>query len=168
MSYLSLFGNLSFRKISVSLFAALLLLGCATPHHYEPHTFQFHIYHDNQDTEILDYWYGQNATEPMVGVSKWRREHGVPKQGESIFGLTERGDYLYVKWRNNTTKKIYDDKVDLRFRLPKDIAMSTVYFMVKEGQLKIYVVSDASKRPNEISIGPYLFRDRKVTMIYPD
>lgn len=167
MKFISI-SNLIFHKFLPPVILVFLLLGCATPHRYEYHAFAFHMMDDNQDTEILDYWYGQSAIQPMVGVSKWRREQGIPKQGESIFGLTERGDYLYVKWRNNITKKIYDDKVDLRYRLPKDIAMSTVYFMVKEEQLKIYVVSDIRKEPDEPSIGPYLYRARKVKMIYPN
>ena len=159
--------NFVLYKASVSLIAIFLLLGCATPYQ-KSHAFAFHMYHDNQDTEVLDYWYGKNASHAMVAESEWRKEKGIPKQGESIFGLTKRGDYLYVKWRNLTSKIIYEDLVDLRYRLPDDLAMSTIYFMVKNEQLMIYIVSDTSKGADEPSIGPRLYRDRKVKLIYPN
>lgn len=167
MTYLRFSRNLFLYKISVSLITVFLLLGCATPYH-KSHAFAFAMYRDNQDTEVLDYWYDKNASHAMVAESEWRKEKGIPKQGESIFGLTKRGDYLYVKWRNLTTKKIYEDLVDLRHRLPEDLAMSTIFFMVKKEQLMIYVVSDISKGPSESSNGPSLYRARKTKLIYPD
>jgi hypothetical protein len=86
----------------------------------------------------------------------------------SVSGAMLRGDFLYVKWRNVDTYQVYEDTVDLRSRLPRDIEGQRVYFMIRGSQLYVYLISRESKPPDMPAIGPRMYRDRKVIQVYPD
>jgi len=51
-------------------------------------------------------------------------------------------DFLYVKWRDKTTDQVYEDRVDLRKRLPPFDEMygQKVYFLVEDNQLYVYLI----------------------------
>lgn len=80
----------------------------------------------------------------------------------------KRPDNLYVKWRVLSDDKVYEETVDLRKRLPKDLTDWTVYFLVAGPQLYIYLISDKPRPPSVAPVGPKVYRDRKVITIYPD
>jgi len=73
---------------------------------------------NNDKTEILEAKYGDswhtNGTVNMIPA-----------------------DFLYVKWRDKTTDRVYEDRVDLTKRLPPFEKMhgQTVYFLVENNQL---------------------------------
>jgi hypothetical protein len=79
-----------------------------------------------------------------------------------------RGDDLYVKWRSRTTGELFEDTVDLRKRLPRDITGQTVYFAVKGPQLYVYLVSQERRASSEPPNGPRMYHHLKVTTVYPD
>jgi len=86
-------------------------------------------------------------------------------------------DFLYVKWRDKTTDQVYEDRVDLRERLPSFEKMygQTVYFLVEDNQLYVYLIPDSDwntkrnhkpggQRPN----GPFGYHYLDVKTLYPD
>jgi|GEM_PF-949911 len=113
---------------------------------------------NNDRTEILEAKYGDSwHTSGTVNI--------VP------------AEFLYVKWRDKTTDQVYEDRVDLRKRLPpfEEMHGQTVYFLVEDNQLYVYLIPDSDwdtkrnhkphgQRPN----GPYKTRYLDVKTLYPD
>jgi len=58
------------------------------------------------------------------------------------------GDSLYVKWRIKSTSEVYDDTVDLKSRLPEDIANNRIHFIIKGSQLYVYLITPERLHPN--------------------
>jgi len=86
-------------------------------------------------------------------------------------------DFLYVKWRDKTTDKVYEDRVDLSKRLPPFEKMhgQTVYFLVENNQLYVYLIprtewgTKRNHRPKEkLPNGPFKTHHLDVKTLYPD
>jgi hypothetical protein len=65
-----------------------------------------------------------------------------------------RGDFLYVKWRIDSTGQVYEDTVDLKSRLPRDITNHEIYFIVKGTQLVVYLITPERRLPDMEPNGP--------------
>ncbi len=75
---------------------------------------------------------------------------------------------LYVKWRDKHTHQVYQDKVDLKSRMPQDISDLTVYFLIKGLQLYVYLIYPGLKEAF-VPEGPVItYRHQKQVQIYPD
>jgi len=131
------------------------------------HSFEFNAFRDSPGVEILDYRYGDSKV-PGASNPDYRRKEGKSAQQTSITGLMRRPDMLYVKWRVVKQNKIYEDTVDLRERLPKEITNSIVYFRISEQQLYVYLITDRSSPPDSPPNGPPKYHHRTVITIYPD
>jgi hypothetical protein len=143
-----------------------LLMACASAR-LENHTFGFDARSDSPDAEILDYRYGQSK-QPGARPAEWQfKEDRVP-QGNMITGGMLRPDELFVKWRLKSSGDVFQDTVDLRKRLPADIANRTIYFVVKGPQLYVYLISPERRPAHEAPIGPRMYHQLKVQTIYPD
>jgi hypothetical protein len=125
--------------------------------------------------DILDCLYGDGLgahTQQEVDAGKARR-------GEcgSMAGDMPIGDFLYVKWRDKATGQVYEDKVDLRKRLPspKEMYDTTVYFLIDENQLYVYLIPqyDTESKLNYLPLGkpangPDSTSFLDVRTLYPD
>jgi hypothetical protein len=130
------------------------------------HAFSFDTRYDNQDGVVLDYRYGESKL-PVRAPEDSVRE-GKPLTATNVNGPMLRGDFLYVKWRNKTSGLVYEDKVDLRQRLPSDITDYRIHFEVKGAQLYVYLVSPKTRPADVPPNGPSMYKRRIVTTIYPD
>jgi len=152
------------------------LAACATGgfmNNHPMHSFSFDTHHDSPDAEVLDYRYGSSDHEG-VHPEKERVDMGQTFSSENTFGAMSRGDFLYVKWRiknpNNPTKYIgyYEDKVDLRRRLPSVMSGFRVHFVIHGSQLRVYLISPELKSASEAE-GPVMeYSSHKQIQIYPD
>jgi len=111
------------------------------------HAFGFDAVRDSPDAQILDYRYGDSQL-PGARASKSEIRREVVRQGTNINGPMRRGDSLYVKWRIKSTGQIYEDTVDLKSRLPRDITHDRIHFIVKGSQLYVYLITSEKLRPN--------------------
>ena len=95
----------------------------------------------------------------------------------STFGAMPRGDFLYVKWRIKDSMKPgeyvgdFQDRVDLKSRLPVDISDCGIHFVVKEQQLYVYLIpppgvwpAGAMRSSAPASMSAFLLQHQ----IYPD
>jgi hypothetical protein len=130
------------------------------------HVFAFDMAWDNQDSEVLDYRYGSSTH--WVGPQEGEFTDGRTFGFQNYSGEMPRPDSLYVKWRNLTTGKVYKDTVNLRARLPSDFDGKTIYFMIKDAQLYVYLISKEPRPPETALIGPQAYHKFKITKIYPD
>ncbi len=86
-------------------------------------------------------------------------------------------DFLQVKWRDRATQQVYEERVDLKRRLPSPNKMrgTKVYFLIDENQLYVYLIpqqnADATlnRRPkNKPPNGPSRYAFLDVKTLYPD
>jgi hypothetical protein len=131
------------------------------------HSFEFDTRHDSPDVDVLDYHYGSSR---QIGThpEKERVLLGEKFAHNSISGVMPRGEFLYVKWRIRGTGKIYEDKVDLKTRVPADIANHTIYFAVRGAQLYVYLISPELHPPFEPDGPIRVYKPYKQHQIYPD
>jgi hypothetical protein len=152
------------------LLTAICLSACSVFSSVVDHTFEFDLRQDGQDAELLDYKYGESKL--PVSADRRRVERGDTFMFQGVTGPMLRGDSLYMKWRNIPTGKIYEDTVDLKSRLPRNIEDHKIYPMIYGHQLYVFLIYPRSERrgPNDPEIGPFVSRNagRKVIQIYPD
>jgi hypothetical protein len=130
------------------------------------HSFGFDLRRNDQDAEVLDYWYG--SPKSPVRAADYLVKEGHAFYFEGVTGPMNRPEALYVKWRNRNTGEMYEDTVDLRNRLPKNFAKQKVYFMIKGAQLSVYLISNELRPKDMPPNGPRAYQIYKITTIYPD
>jgi hypothetical protein len=150
------------------LLAALLpgLTACASGPRLVDHAFGFDAVADSPGVQVLDYRYGQSGA-PGSRMPDWVRQGGRAAGGTHTSGPMVVGDSLYVRWRIRATGKELQDTVDLRPRLPDDMAGHEIYFVVRERQLRVYLVSPQRRAAGAADAGPAKFRLRQLRLIYP-
>lgn len=131
------------------------------------HTFEFNALLDSPGVEILDHRYGDSKF-PGASNPEEMLKSGQALQGTLITGEMKRPETLYVKWRVLSENREYEETIDLRRRLPRDIANCTVYFLVQGPQLYLYLIHPGLRPEGAAASGPPHYRSRKVTTIYPD
>jgi hypothetical protein len=140
---------------------------CAAGPEVVDHSFEFDASVDSPGITVLDYRYGDSKI-PGARSNPDYIQAGRPLQGTSITGPMRRGDSLWVKWKVNADGKIYEDTVDLKKRLPRNIEDHIVYFKVDGMQLYVYLISPEYLKSGEQSTGPRNYRFRKATVVYPN
>ncbi|WP_342617094.1 hypothetical protein [Rhodoferax sp. GW822-FHT02A01] len=154
-----------------SLGILLMTASCASRTGWDSrptYSFGFDLRYDKQHAEILDYWYGKSRTNWRLHAEEDLVKEGKTLLFEGVTGPMEAGGLLYVKWRDTETKTVYEDTVDLRNRLPKNMEDHEIYLMIKGSQLYVYLVSPERRPTNMPSNGPHIYRSQIVTTIYPD
>jgi hypothetical protein len=128
------------------------------------HTFNFGSVGspENSGVEILAYKYGDSKTPGTY-------DEGHALNWTNVSGKMPVGDYLHVKWRVLATDKIYEDKVDLKSRLPSNMEDKTIHFIVEGPKLSVYLISDKEGNARGAPDCPaHLYFHNKCTRIYPD
>lgn len=131
------------------------------------HEFSFNLLKDSPYTDVLDYRYGGNGS-CEVCANPRRVFQGELFHQTGVGTWMSKGEYLYVKWRDNRTGDVYEDRVDLRSRLPKKMDQKTVYFVPKGAVLYVYVIWPIDGHqypPGELE---HSYIGRKYVRIYPD
>jgi len=122
---------------------------------------------ESPDIEILDYFYGIPNC-PSISNPEQYKKRNKSMQGENSIGPMRRAHKLYVKWRIKSTRQEYEDTVDLRRRLPKDMTKHRVHFIVQGSQLYVYLVTPERRSPDMPPNGPRAYQPLKTLTIYPD
>ena len=164
--------NTAYRHRSVMrwlgvLFFTFAITACAATQGIVMHSFGFSTIQDSPDIEVLDYRYG-NSKQPGARPPAWALKENRVSQGTSTHGEMLRGDELYVKWRIKSTGSVHEDTVDLRSRLPENIKGHEIYFIVKDTQLFVYLITPERRAPEMPPNGPRPTRHLKTLTIYPD
>jgi hypothetical protein len=64
------------------------------------------------------------------------------------------GDSLYAQWRVRATGQVFERTVELTRPLPSDIRDHTVYFVIDDEQLYVFLVSPEKLTPNHCPTDP--------------
>lgn len=146
--------------------SALLLTACASGPTLVDHAFGFDAVADSPGVQVLDYRYGPSRA-PGARMPDWVKKDVGVAGGTHTRGPMAVGESLYVRWRLRDTGEELQDTVDLRGRLPADMAGHEIYFIVRARQLLVYLVSPARMGPGNVVAGMEKFRQHKVRLIYP-
>lgn len=131
------------------------------------HSFSFNTFYDSPDMEVLDYQYG-DGVHFETAAERERVALGQVFSGGNVSGIMPRGYELYVKWRDKNSHQIYQDKVNLRNRLPQDITNLRIHFLIKGSQLYVFLIYPGLKDAF-VPKGPVrMYEDQKQVQIYPD
>jgi hypothetical protein len=173
------------RFILPCLFASIILFtlsACATGRTMVNHRLSFDTMIDSLDAkhpevEILDYQYG-SSRQFGTYADKGSISHGITFVQQSITGPMLRGEFLYVKWRVISSRQVFEDKVDLRSRLPEDIEYLNLHFVPKGSQLYVFLIypwdgksweeEPLKNRFTPVPGGIRRFEGKKILQIYPD
>jgi hypothetical protein len=79
-----------------------------------------------------------------------------------------RPDALYVRWRDETSDKVYEETVDLARLLPRDITDHRIHFTVRGPQLFVYLITPQLRSPTAPPVGSREFNFRKVITLASD
>jgi hypothetical protein len=165
--------NLKYIFISLMLFGltACAVGGILDQDSYPVHHFSFDAMLESPDIEVLDYQYS-NDRHQGVRPERERVNMGQTFCCENIAGSILRGDFLYVKWRVRTKTGDYlgpyEDKVDLRSRLPEDITGLRIHFIIRGPQLYVYLIWPYDPKSQYPVNKKSLFDRVKYIQIYPD
>lgn len=134
------------------LVSQLAFTACASEQ-YTFHSFSFRAISESPDIEVLDYQYGAKGEYERGGAvglrpPQYRVERGEVFTGVGVAGNLPKGDFLYVKWRIKETGQIYEDKVDLNTRVPKDITQYGIHFVIVKTQLFVYLIPSPGVFPS--------------------
>lgn len=152
----TLFGSL--RGVLIA-FLFTVFTACAGGITY--HSFAFDARQDSPDVQILDYRYG-DSKQPSARADDEDVKAERVRQYVGISGEILRGDFLYVKWRVKSTGRRYEDTVDLKSRLPRDIVKNEIYFIVQGAQLFVYLITPELRPQDTEPSGPREYQHRKV------
>lgn len=153
--------------IALSVVIALMVIGCATGPKIVNHAFGFDARVDSPNFEILAYRYGD---EKRVARSSDNsiKSFGRSPQVTGINGPMPLGDRLYVKWREKATGETYENTVDLRPLLPRDMTRQRIHFVVDGPQLFVYLIDPVPRPKDWQVVGPRKFHNEKIRKIYPN
>lgn len=151
------------------------LTACSEEKRFAFHGLTYNQAVDMPQVEILDCLYGDG----LGAHTRQEVEAGKARRGEcgNMFGDMPIGDFLYVKWRDKATGKEYEDRVDLRKRLPSPKKMhgTRISFLIDDNQLYVYLIPERdldSKRnhlpPGKEPNGPDGWDYLDVKTLYPD
>ena len=151
-------------RATLLLALSLVLAACASGPRLVDHGFGFDAVADSPG--VLDYRYGQSHA-PGARMPQWIRDDAGVAGGTHTRGPMPVGESLYVRWRIRATGEVLEDTVDLRGRLPGDMAGREIYFVVDQRQLRVYLVGTRARGAGDAGIGPAKFRLREIERIYP-
>ena len=151
---------------AMALASASIVSACATSPEIVDHSFAFDALNDSPGVQVLDYRYGDSKN-PGAANPDYLRKEGRSVQRTSTTGPMRRGDSLYVKWRTLSDNEVYEETIDLRNRLPRDITDCKVYFLIRGSKLYVYLVLPQSRPASAQPNGPSKYQDQYVLTIYP-
>lgn len=138
------------RLLRLSLLTFLLALqACASNPQLVYHRFAFDGYNDrwfsgpNSNIELQEYDYGGQFS--MVHRKAMPGALRLPSN-TSINASMPVGEFLYVRWLLKDTGEMVEHRVDLRGRLPKNMSLQTLTFVIEGKNLYVYLVTDKPKK----------------------
>lgn len=129
----------------------VLLAACATGRREVWQKFAFDGDYDKwgQTVDLLDYAYGSEYNMVRNSVSNPRSSAYVGLEklplATNINGPMPAGEFLFVRWRVKATGQVYEERVDLRQRLPADMKDHGLTFVIDGPQLYVYVITPRPK-----------------------
>lgn len=119
------------------------LAACATGPQLVSHAFNFDGWSDGwaEQAQLLAYSYGDQYAPTQA---KSQNDKGIGNSW-GVNGPMPVGEFLSVRWRLKATGEVFEQRVDLRERLPRDMTDHELTFVIDGPQLYVYVVTPERK-----------------------
>ncbi|MFC3684800.1 hypothetical protein [Hydrogenophaga luteola] len=137
----------------LALTLLVVMAGCATGPKMVPHAFSFDGNYDKwaDKVDLLAYAYGDRyhmVREDLANPSSslYAGKTSLPPS-TGVNGPMPVGEFLHVKWRLKATGEVFEERVDLRDRLPTDMTDQELTFVIDERRLYVYVVTPLAQAP---------------------
>jgi hypothetical protein len=160
--------NALVRRFSIvaCLALELALSACAAGPKVVDHAFGFDARVDSPGIEVLAFRYGNGDYLATQGGAS--SQAGPVRQSANINGPIPLGDSLYVKWRDKASLQEFEERVELKSRLPRDMERKRVYFVVQGRHLYVYLTDLTKPRPASVPIvGPFRVQSYLTDQIHP-
>ncbi|MFP8780548.1 hypothetical protein [Hydrogenophaga sp. RWCD_12] len=126
----------------------LAMAGCATGQSAKlvNHSFNFDGWKDGwqKTAQLIEYSYGDQD----ASVRRKAPEGDFLGYQSDVTGPMPVGEFLNVRWRMKATGDVVEQRVDLRGRLPANMANHALTFVIEDRQLYVFVVT-----PRELPTG---------------
>lgn len=128
---------------AIVLTCAMGLTGCAGVPKLVTHAFSFDGWYDGwaEKVDLLAYSYGDQYH--MVRRAAEGDRYLGYRTG--VNGPMPVGDFLFVKWRLKASGEVFEHRVSLRDRLPRDMSDHELTFVIDGRELYVYVVTPLRK-----------------------
>ena len=144
------------RFIALALLALVVAVSACTTttgkvrveRRYAVHGFEFDVQRDSREVELLDYQYGSSDTHGVRACPRRQLKCKVVPQSGGTFGEMEIGDRLYVKWRIRSTGEVIEDSAYFGDRLPSDMWGQSIYFVIAQNALSVFLIGPTDANPN--------------------
>jgi hypothetical protein len=135
--------NLYLRLLGIFALA-FWMTACASASNLPWQQFTYDAINDGwfEKVDLLEYSYGDKDRMLMRSLSD--KPNYAVRDGQSlpsrnnINGPAPVGDFLFVKWRDRATQRVYEQRVDLRDRLPKNMNNHGLTFLIEANILYVY------------------------------
>jgi hypothetical protein len=141
----------------------IFLFGCGAMSNQVGYSFGYGDRGENNGLEILDYKYGDIDRASPQDVA----DHHIGQTGH-IYGRYPLGDYLYVKWKDTRTGLIMEETADLKGKFPAHMEDKNLHFLIENGKLKIYVISDQLHGKEDSACPVLVYSEFNCKKIYPN
>lgn len=135
----------------------VLLTSCAAVTREALHGFSFDGWLDQwaSGVDLLAYSYGDRYHMVRRSVPPDRESLGM---SAGVYGVMPVGDFIYVKWRDKASRKVYEVNVSLIGKLPVDMSGHTLTFVIIKNQLHVYLMTDKVNFKGYKDLPTYLSR----------
>lgn len=151
--------------IALWLAGALAMPGCALGPRMVDHAFGFDARMDSPGVEILAFRYG--AGDYLATHGEVTAQYGLPRQGANINGPMRLGDTLHVRWRLKATGQQFEETVDLKAVLQREMKRQHIRFVAQDWTLFVYLIDPVPRPADWPVIGPRKYQYEQVTKIHP-
>lgn len=142
--------------IRLRSFASYILLSmliatvpaCTSKPRLADHSFEFDARTDSPSVEILDWRYGTSRYLGARGCHLTDASCTEVRQQRGISGPMHVGEDLYVKWKLRSTNEVFEETVDLRGKLPRNLEDHTIRFIARNSQIYVYLITPTKRAPN--------------------
>lgn len=121
--------------------------------------------------DLLEYAYGDrdqmtsdNVLSPRGLV--YRNGAGLNPRS-NINGPMPVGTFLHVKWRLRQTNQVYEERIDLRDRLPANMKDHGLTFVIDGAQLHVYVITPQPKADDTANTRTWYSKSYHTYEIFP-
>lgn len=137
--------------------------GCTVLDSAMYYQFSFDMTADGQHAVVLEYKLSAGDQLVMASIPS-AKTNGLYAEG--VYTSKLRPTRLSVHWKDLADGRDYVQDADLTGKLKGDLNGTTIYLMIDGAHLSIFLVLPSQRGAEQPSIGPRIYSDRAVSLVY--
>jgi hypothetical protein len=147
---------------------SLVLASCATQSQKIFTGFYFDMRDDSPEAVLQKLVFSRNGRSVISIPRTYDPPGTLALQRQGSAGAYDLPDRLHIIWTDRKTNQKFERNIDLIGRFPVNMHNTTITFLMVDNKFELFVALPIAKTPQERSIGPTLFKNRRVVSIYKD